>query len=74
MKDRAKDKEKKFDFVFTTGGIGPTHDDITAESISKAFNIEYGFHKDAYSILEKYISEKKVINSKKSEIVEVLGM
>ena len=34
----------KFDYIFTTGGIGPTHDDITAESISKAFNLEYGFH------------------------------
>ena len=45
---------KNFNYVFTTGGIGPTHDDITAESISKAFNLEYGFHKKAYSILEKY--------------------
>ena len=35
---------KKFNYIFTTGGIGPTHDDITAESISKAFNLEYGFH------------------------------
>ena len=45
---------KKFNYIFTTGGIGQTHDDITAESISKAFNLEYGYHKEAYSILEKY--------------------
>ena len=45
---------KEFTYVFTTGGIGPTHDDITAESISKAFNIEYNFHKEAFAILEKY--------------------
>ena len=44
----------KFDYVFTTGGIGPTHDDITAESVSKAFNLEYGIHKEAFSILERY--------------------
>jgi len=45
---------KKFNYVFTTGGIGPTHDDITALSISKAFNLIYGPHKEAMSILEKY--------------------
>ena len=45
---------KKFQYVFTTGGIGPTHDDITAESISKVFNQKYGPHKEAFSILEKY--------------------
>jgi len=45
---------KKFNYVFTTGGIGPTHDDITALSISKAFNLTYGPHKEAMSILEKY--------------------
>ena len=42
------------DYVFTTGGIGPTHDDITAQSISKAFGIKYEIHKEAYKILEAY--------------------
>ena len=42
------------DYVFTTGGIGPTHDDITAQSISKAFNLKYEIHKEAYKILEAY--------------------
>ena len=41
-------------YVFTTGGIGPTHDDITAKSISKAFNVKYEVNKEAYKILENY--------------------
>ena len=45
---------KKNTYVFTTGGIGPTHDDITAESVAKAFNLKYEFHKEAFAILEKY--------------------
>ena len=45
---------KKYNYVFTTGGIGPTHDDITASSISKAFNLKYEPHKEAMSLLEKY--------------------
>ena len=45
---------KIYDYVFTTGGIGPTHDDITAESIAKAFNLEYEIHKEGYKLLEKY--------------------
>ena len=45
---------KKFNYVFTSGGIGPTHDDITSESVSKAFGMTYGPHKDAFKILEKY--------------------
>ena len=45
---------KDNEYVFTTGGIGPTHDDITAESISKAFSLNYEIHKEAYKILESY--------------------
>ena len=56
---------KKFNYVFTTGGIGPTHDDITAQSISKAFKVNYEFHKEAYKILEKYYGKKKFNDGRK---------
>ena len=60
-----KKLSKNFDYVFTTGGIGPTHDDITAQSISKAFELKYGFHKQAYKILEKYYGKKKFNDGRK---------
>ena len=60
-----KDLSKKFDYVFSTGGIGPTHDDITAKSIAKAFRVKYGFHKEAYKILENYYGKKKFNDGRK---------
>ena len=45
---------KENNYVFTTGGIGPTHDDITAESVSDAFGLKYEIHKEAFKILEMY--------------------
>ncbi len=49
-----KEVKDNFKYVFTTGGIGPTHDDITSKSVAKAFNLSCGYHKEAYNILEKY--------------------
>lgn len=49
-----------YDFVFTTGGIGPTHDDITAECVAKAFGDQYGTHGEAYKILEAYYGKDEL--------------
>ncbi|MEK6733961.1 MAG: molybdopterin-binding protein [Pseudomonadota bacterium] len=48
---------KKYTYVFTTGGIGPTHDDITAKAIADAFNEELLLNEDAKSIIEKHVRE-----------------
>ena len=50
---------KKFKYIFTTGGIGPTHDDITSKSISKAFKVKYCYHPEAYKILKNYYDKGK---------------
>jgi len=50
---------KKFNYIFTTGGIGPTHDDITSKSIAKAFKVQYCYHPEAYRILQNYYEKGK---------------
>ena len=52
--DTVNELRNKFSYVFTSGGIGPTHDDITAESVSKAFGLKYEIHNEAFKILEEY--------------------
>jgi molybdenum cofactor synthesis domain-containing protein len=45
---------KRFDYVLTTGGIGPTHDDITSECVARAFGLEHRPHPEATRILEAH--------------------
>ena len=69
---------KKFDYVFTTGGIGPTHDDITTESIAKAFDVELETNPEALKILQGYYKKgdlnearlKMTLLPKGAELVE----
>ncbi|NJO38222.1 MAG: competence/damage-inducible protein A [Rhizobiales bacterium] len=50
----------RHDYVFTTGGIGPTHDDITAAAIAKAFGLPFGRHPEAEARLLAYYPPEKV--------------
>ena len=52
--ERVSSYADKFDYVFTTGGIGPTHDDITTASIAKAFSLKLIRHPDAVADMEGY--------------------
>ena len=50
----------QYDYVFTTGGIGPTHDDITSECIAMAFGVPYERHKEAEELLTRYYGADKL--------------
>jgi len=47
-------------YVFTTGGIGPTHDDITADCIARAFQVDIGIHAEAKARLTAYWSQRGI--------------
>ncbi len=48
------------DYVFTTGGIGPTHDDITADCVAEAFGVELPINPDARELLQAYCNERDI--------------
>ncbi len=48
----------RYSYVFTTGGIGPTHDDITADAVARAFGVEIGHHPEAVAILREHFAAR----------------
>ena len=49
-----------YDYLFTTGGIGPTHDDITVDAVAQALGVEVVVHPEARAILERYYSARNL--------------
>ena len=55
--DHLNECRARFTYVFTTGGIGPTHDDITAEAVARAFGVELELNEEAVELLTRGIGE-----------------
>ena len=53
-----------YDYVFTTGGIGPTHDDITSLCIAKAFGVELEINSGALGILKEYYKDGELTDAR----------
>jgi len=47
----------RYTYVFTTGGIGPTHDDITADCVAKAFGVPIDYHPEVVEMMKKRVAE-----------------
>jgi len=71
--DRVINYSDKYSYVFTTGGIGPTHDDITAISIAEAFGLKFEINQDAYNILNNYYPKGEFNNSRQRMAMMPIG-
>ena len=59
------------DYCFTTGGIGPTHDDITVDAVAEALGVEVVVHPEARAILERYYADKGGLNEGRLRMARV---
>lgn len=58
--DAVNHLRKRYDYVFTTGGIGPTHDDITSDCIAAAFGVKNTLQQEVYDVINQYLKSKGV--------------
>lgn len=58
-------------YVFTTGGIGPTHDDMTSASVAQAFGVALHRHPDAVTAMEAYYSDPSMLNEARLKMCDV---
>jgi len=61
----------KYDYVFTTGGIGPTHDDKTADAMAAAFGVNIGVREDALAILEAHYKSRDNLNEARLRMARI---
>ena len=60
-----------YEYCFTTGGIGPTHDDITVDAVAQALAVPVVVHPDACAILERYYADKGGLNEGRLRMARV---
>jgi molybdenum cofactor synthesis domain-containing protein len=65
------DLRARYDHVFTSGGIGPTHDDITADAVAAAFGAPIDVRADACAILEAYYAEPGALNAARLRMARI---
>ena len=68
-----RELKESVDYIFTSGGIGPSHDDITAESIAKTFDVEIGVNQEAYDILLEHYGEDDFTKSRQKMALIPVG-
>ncbi len=61
----------RYDYLFTTGGIGPTHDDITVDAIAKALGVDVVIHPDAAALLNRYYETRGGVNEARLRMARV---
>jgi len=64
IQDTVNDLRHGYDYVFTTGGIGPTHDDITAENVAKAFGVPFVQSAESLALLKKHYGIEKISDAR----------
>ena len=61
---KVRELSKKYDYVFTSGGIGPTHDDITAASVARAFSRKLVLNDSARELLKKHYDDNTLTKAR----------
>jgi molybdenum cofactor synthesis domain-containing protein len=61
----------RYTYVFTTGGIGPTHDDITADAVARAFGVGIDYHPEAMAMLAARYKDPSDFNDMRKRMARV---
>ncbi|HSC60028.1 MAG TPA: molybdopterin-binding protein [Rhizomicrobium sp.] len=61
----------RYTYVFTTGGIGPTHDDITADAVAKAFGVGIDYHPEAMALMAARYKNPEDFNEMRKRMARI---